>query len=205
MVKEDQIEFLENLKNKQAVKRQKIGDEGFSKSEHYIINGKDERAESLWKKDERFNMEELNLNLIPDDENSLLKKKTQMKWDHKKKKYVQVKVGKDGNVQKLKNESGKLINYKKDKDPELYKKWMKKTHIKIQESGEMEDRHTVQSAHTFHRSKYKMKQKGHKKDRVKDREQLRKVDQNEKIMKKRKKYELNKKINKKRSRFSIFS
>lgn len=185
MNKDEQAQFIEGLKSKQTVKRQKIGEEGFEKSEHYVINGKDENAENLWKKDEKFNMEDLNLNLIPDDENSLMKKKTQMKWDHKKKRYVQVQVGKDGKAQKLKNEAGKFINYKKDKDPELYKKWMKKTHLKIQETGELEDKHTVDSANTFHRNKYEMKKSGHKANRVKEREQLRKLDQIEKMKKKK--------------------
>jgi hypothetical protein len=135
MSKEERKEFLKGVKSSQKTnKRQKTSETTeFQKSSHYITSNKDENAESMWGKDEKFNMEDLNLNLLPDDEKSLLKKKQEMKWDAKKKRYVQVEIGQDG--KKTKNESGKAINYKKDKDPELYKKWMKRTHLKIQDTG----------------------------------------------------------------------
>ena len=44
----------------------------------------------------------------------------------------------------MKNEAGKAIDEKKKK-PEIYKKWMKKTHLKIQKAGEVEDPRTVKS------------------------------------------------------------
>ena len=73
------------------------GDTEF-KSQFYVSSGKDERAdtESLWLNSEKFNVDDLNLNLLPDDEKSLLKHTQQMKWDDKKKRYVQVNVNKDG-------------------------------------------------------------------------------------------------------------
>uniref|UniRef100_A0A7S3J4G9 DBP10 C-terminal domain-containing protein n=1 Tax=Euplotes harpa TaxID=151035 RepID=A0A7S3J4G9_9SPIT len=187
--KEERDKFLCDLKSKQTVKRQKIGEEGFAVSEHYIKYEKDERAESMWKKDEKFNMEDLNLNLIPDDEKSLLKKKTEMRWDKSKKKYVQVATGKDSFVKKARNEAGKLINYKRDKDPELYKKWMKKTHLKIQDTGEQEDKHTVTGASSYTKDRYQLKSMGKKNVnvRLKEKEQLRKVAQIEKIKQKKQK------------------
>ena len=130
----------------------------------------------MWGKDEKFNMEDLNLNLLPDDEKSLLKTSQSMKWDSKKKKYVQVNVRHDGST--LKNEAGKKINYKRDKDPELYKKWVRRTHLKIQDTGkepkilysfvliyilgEQEDRRTVDNAQSFHKGRRDMKRMGKK-------------------------------------------
>ncbi len=81
-----------------------------------------------------------------------------MKWDSKKKKYVQVNERKDGS--KLKNESGKYINYKKDKDPQLYKKWVQRTHLKIQDTGEREDKRAVDSAQQIHKGRRDMKRMG---------------------------------------------
>jgi hypothetical protein len=52
------------------------------------------------------------------------------------------KVDRDGRVMKEKrNESGvKISNKNADKTREsIYKKWMKKTHMKLQSSGEVED------------------------------------------------------------------
>jgi hypothetical protein len=143
----------------------------------------------LWGKDEKFNVEDLNLNLLPDDEKSLLKQTQQMRWDKIKKKYVQVNVGKDGTVTKLKNEAGKVINYKKDKDPELYKRWMKRTHLKIQDTGEHEDRRMVDNAQSFHQDRRELKRMGQKATNIKgkDREQVRKMDQIEKMKKKKRK------------------
>ncbi len=75
---------------------------------------------------------------MPDDAESLLKQKRALKWDQKKKRYVEMVVGKDGKAIRPKNESGKAINDKK-KDPEIYKKWMKRTHLRVQRAGERED------------------------------------------------------------------
>ena len=135
MSKDEQNEFLESVKsNPRATKRQKTSETAEShKKAFYITSQKDDNAENLWGKDEKFNVEDLNLNLLPDDEQSLMKKRQEMKWDSKKRRYVQVEIGQDG--KKTKNEAGKAINYKKDKDPELYKKWMRKTHLKIQDAG----------------------------------------------------------------------
>lgn len=57
-----------------------------------------------------------------------------MKWDSKKKRYMLKKVDRDGRVMKEKrNEAGvKITNKMADKKREsIYKKWMKKTHMKL--------------------------------------------------------------------------
>lgn len=200
MNKEERTKFLEDLKRSPSThKRRKLSEgDDFKVSEFYIKNSKDDNAENMWGKDEKFNLEDLNLNLLPDDEHSLLKQKSEMKWDKTKKKYVQVVVGKDGTKSKLKNESGKFINYKKDKDPELYKKWMKRTHLKIQETGEREDRRTVESAGSFHKNRRELKRMGKKATNIKgkDKEQLRRMEQIEKLKKKKQKMKDYKKGNK---------
>ena len=52
-----------------------------------------------------------------------------MKWDVKKKRYVEMLVDKDGKSHRIRNESGQVIDNKKN--PEIYKKWMKRTHLRI--------------------------------------------------------------------------
>jgi len=188
---EERNKFLEGLKRVPSThKRRKLSEgDDFKVSEFYIKNVKDENAENMWGKDEKFNLEDLNLNLLPDDEHRLLRQKSEMKWDKTKKKYVQVVVGKDGTKSKLKNEAGKFINYKKDKDPELYKKWMRRTHLKIQDTGEREDRRTVESAGAYNRNRREMKRMGQTATNIKgkDKEQLRRMDQIEKLKRKKQK------------------
>lgn len=65
----------------------------------------------LWGEHERNFLEDVTINLIPDDEAALgLKAKTHMKWDAKKKRYMLKKVDRDGNiVRDKKNEAGVKI------------------------------------------------------------------------------------------------
>lgn len=175
---------MSELREKSTHKRQKITEEDdFKKSEFYIKNEKDDNAENMWGKDEKFDMEELNLNLLPDDEHSLLRQKREMKWDAKKRKYVQVAIGSDGKATKIKNEAGKFVNYKKDKDPELYKKWMRRTHLKIQDAGEKEDVRTVENARSFHMNRRELKRQGKKTSNIRGRprDQVKGIDQIEKM------------------------
>ena len=72
---------------------------------------------------------------MPDDPESLLKQDRALKWDAKRKRYVEKIIGSDGKAYMPKNEAGKSIDAKK-KDPELYKKWMKRTHLRVQRAGE---------------------------------------------------------------------
>lgn len=109
-------------------------------------------------------------------------------------------VGSDGTSKKYtKNEAGKKINYKKDKDPELYKKWMKRTHIKIQDTGEKEDKRTVENAFSFHMKRYEDRKEGKKmkNTRINSRGQIKNVDQLTK-MKKKKRLEIEKRSKKRR-------
>jgi hypothetical protein len=104
----------------------------------------------LWGEGERNYLEDVTINLIPDDEAALgIKAKTHMKWDAKKKRYMLKKVDRDGNiVRDKKNEAGVKITAKmgENRPESIYKKWMKKTHLKLQSSGEVENTKTVEAA-----------------------------------------------------------
>jgi len=81
----------------------------------------------MWDNHERAFLEDVTLNLIPDDEHMNTKGKTVMKWDKTKRRYTLQKVDRDGKVVKEKrNESGKKITKAgfMNKDPDaIYKKW----------------------------------------------------------------------------------
>jgi DBP10CT (NUC160) domain len=98
-------------------------------------NEEEEKRGALWGEEERAFLEDVTLNLIPDDDISMMTKgKTAMKWDSKKKRYMLKKVDRDGKIiQEKRNESGaKITKAQLAKGKEsIYKKWMKKTHMKL--------------------------------------------------------------------------
>jgi hypothetical protein len=62
-----------------------------------------------------------------------------MKWDPTKKRYMLKNIDSKGTVVKEKlNESGKRIKEKDKKKETTYQKWTKKTHLKLQSTGEIE-------------------------------------------------------------------
>ena len=123
----------------------------------------------MWDDHERAFLEDVTLNLIPDDEHMNTKGKTVMKWDKTKKRYTLQKVDREGKVMKEKrNESGKKITKKnvmnKDHD-EVYKKWQQRTHLSLQRSGEMENTKLIAQARSANEGRSMMKQfRGRHKD-----------------------------------------
>ena len=97
-------------------------------------DGKANRSE-LWGDDERAFLEDVTVNMVPDDDATTnLKGKTAMKWDGKKKRYMLKKVDREGKViPEKRNEAGAKITKKNIENPKesMYKKWMKKTHLKL--------------------------------------------------------------------------
>ena len=89
----------------------------------------DKSKHSMWTEGEQQFLEDVKMDLIPDDEALNTKGKTVMKWDKVKKRYLLQKVDREGRVVKEKrNESGKKIKGKKDVDETaIYKKWQKNT------------------------------------------------------------------------------
>ena len=105
-----------------------------------ISDGKANKS-NLWGEEEKAFLEDVTLNLIPDDDEALkIKGKTAMKWDSRKKRYMLKKVDRDGRVMKeKKNEAGVKIKKRDSKKESIYKKWMKRTHMKLQNTGEVEN------------------------------------------------------------------
>ena len=68
---------------------------------------------SLWDDHERAFLDDVTMNLIPDDEHTNTKGKTVMKWDKVKKRYTLQKVDREGKIMaERKNEAGKKISKK---------------------------------------------------------------------------------------------
>ena len=120
------------------VKRSQI--RNFRSNPNYIADSKDAQNQiskkSLWGDEKPITLDELTMNILPDnDEGSNNKKK--LVWDNKKKNFIRGKVDNKGNIIK-KNESGVKIK-KDDKSPSQFKKWKKKNKANIQKVGETEN------------------------------------------------------------------
>lgn len=108
-------------------------------------------ASSLWGDTEKNFLEDVTMNMLPDEDEAMahIKGKTAMKWDPIKKRYMLKKVDREGRViAEKRNESGAKITKKmKEKDKEsIYKKWQQRTHLTLQKSGEHEDTKTIEQA-----------------------------------------------------------
>lgn len=126
----------------------------FKDEQHFVlgqkanVNEDKANASSLWNEGEKNFLEDVTMNVLPDDENGIkgFKGRTTMKWDNVKKRYMLKQVDRDGKViAEKKNEAGVKIS-KKMKEKEkvsIYKKWQEKTHLSLQKTGEMEDTKTI--------------------------------------------------------------
>ena len=133
------------------VKRSKLDDykaEDFIQPER-IVTTENIKANtsSLWNDGEKAYLEDVTMNLVPDDDAvKNLKGQTAMRWDAKKKRYMLKKVDREGRViAEKRNESGaKITNKMKEKGKEsIFKKWQQRTHLTLQKSGEMEDTNAI--------------------------------------------------------------
>jgi len=91
-------------------------------------------------KERGLEMEQYQMDLMPDDASDIKKAKSVIRWDAKKKKYLPVMVSVDGRVMKngkKRNESGHRVKGDAEKSS-IYKKWMQSTKKRIQKVGEME-------------------------------------------------------------------
>mmetsp|Transcript_25107 Transcript_25107/g.54655 ORF Transcript_25107/g.54655 Transcript_25107/m.54655 type:complete len:973 (-) Transcript_25107:215-3133(-) len=102
----------------------------------YLSVDKNQQEEA---KERGLDMEEYQMDLLPDDSSDLKKSKSVIRWDAKKKKYLPVMVSADGRVQKSnrRNESGKKVTGDGVKS-NIYKKWVQSTKKRIPKVGEME-------------------------------------------------------------------
>lgn len=95
---------------------------------------------SLWEDHERAFLEEVTMNLMPDDEAMDVKGKTVMKWDKVKKRYTLQRVDRDNRViREKRNESGAKIKAGQEDKNNIYKKWQQRTHMSLQRTGEQEN------------------------------------------------------------------
>jgi hypothetical protein len=135
-IDEDEDKKEDLLKNKR--KRSKI--RNFKENPHYISD-KADGSKNLWGNEKPLDLEELTVNILPDDASN---NKQKFVWDPKKKNFTFAKLDEGGKIIR-KNESGVKI---KEKDKfQAYKKWQKKTKLKIQKVGEEENTKIVNNAY----------------------------------------------------------
>jgi len=92
-------------------------------------------------------IEEMVLELAPDEDKAIFRKRSLQKWDAKKKKYIQAESVADKKKMFIKNESGSVVKKspgdkkggKVDKTGKLYNDWMQKTNRYIPTVGAIED------------------------------------------------------------------
>lgn len=90
-------------------------------------------------KERGLDMEQYQMDLLPDDSSDIKRSKSVMRWDAKKKKYLPVMVSVDGRVVKgqRRNESGQKVKGEGGKSG-IYQKWTKASKRRIQKVGELE-------------------------------------------------------------------
>jgi ATP-dependent RNA helicase DDX54/DBP10 len=122
-----------------------------------FITEKQDKSTSLWGDEKPISLDELTLNIVPDDDN--LHKRKKLVWDPKKKNFIKGNVDSRGKLIKM-NEAGKAIK-KGDKDPKLFQKWKKKNQIKsIPKVGELENDKLVNQASNIFRERKLAKRTG---------------------------------------------
>jgi len=112
----------------------------------------------LWGGEEPINLNDVALE-IPGDQDDTMKPTKKRKWDKEKKRFVSVFVDPEGREIKDKDKS---FTKKKtvEKLKEKYNNWIKKTHVRIQNAGEMEDENVVENAKNAFRSRKELKKMG---------------------------------------------
>lgn len=129
--------------------------EDYKDSTNFVTNQREETTNtkfnqsSLWGEHEKNFLEDVTMNLIPDEDASKnFKGKTAMKWDAQKKRYILKKVDREGKViAEKRNESGQKITKKMKENKKgegIYKKWQQKTHLNLQKAGEQEDTKAIE-------------------------------------------------------------
>merc|ERR1711953_1642556 len=107
------------------------------REQFYLSVERDKREEA---KERGLDMEQYQLDLMPDDEGQIKSAKSVMRWDAKKKKYLPCMVAVDGKVVKKgrkMNESGQKVKGDAEKS-NIYQKWAKTSKLRVQKPGELE-------------------------------------------------------------------
>jgi ATP-dependent RNA helicase DDX54/DBP10 len=104
----------------------------FAEQHLTVSGGSDARGAADF---DQGNMDAAILDLVPDDEAGISKKRATYHWDKKKKKYIRLQPGEAlTGSGKVKSESGAKVNAGQQKG--LYKKWQARTHMKVATAGE---------------------------------------------------------------------
>lgn len=159
------------------------------------ISEKKENNTSLWGDEKPITLDELTLNIAPDDDS--LANKKRLVWDPKKKNFVNSNVDKTGKIIKN-NEAGVRVK-SKDKNPHSYQKWKKKNRLRVQNVGEMENDKITGTADTmFKERKLNKSMKGSKTgDSKKGKNEVKNFDQLLKAKKEKFKKQFGKNFSKK--------
>ena len=135
------------------IKRSKLDnykDEGYIAAERiHTTENQKANASALWGDGEKAYLDDVTMDIIPDDDAvKNIKGKTAMRWDEKKKRYMLKKVDREGRViAERRNESGaKISNKNKKESGSIFKKWQQNTQLNLQRSGEMEDTKAIENA-----------------------------------------------------------
>ena len=125
------------------------GASGGKVEQFYLSTERDVTEEA---RERGFDMEQYQMDLLPDDASDIKKAKSVMRWDAKRKKYLPTMVSVDGRALKgqRRNESGKKVKGEKEKGS-AYQKWSQATKRRIQKVGEVED--TSNTSHALGRLK----------------------------------------------------
>jgi len=129
-----------------------------------------------------LNSDAIVLDLNGDDKDTMGSKKSVMKWDRKRKKFVMAAANVDINSKKggkkMKNESGQLVEAKKGK---IYEDWKQKHKIAIPLAGDMEDdilsRRLTQPYNRFQHNKGQQNKKEEPEGKQKYKTELKSKDQ----------------------------
>lgn len=109
--------------------------EGHADFDEVQVPDMDEREEGMAMRDYEFS-------LVPDENDEIIKHKSVMRWDVKKKKYLPTLISADNKVvkqkSKFKNDAGVTVSGQESMRG-LYKAWQRKSKMRIQEIGEQED------------------------------------------------------------------
>ena len=112
----------------------------------------------MWTDNEKSFLENVTMDLIPDDEALNVKGKTVRKWDRVKKRYVLQKVDREGKVMReRRNESGAKVGNKDKKQVSAYKNWQTRTHLSLQRPGEQENKKLIEQAKNANEGRKMMK------------------------------------------------
>ncbi len=105
----------------------------------------------MWGGEEPIDINDAVVELPGNQGDDSMKAQKRRKWDKEKKRFVNVFVDPEGKVLKDKEKGafGKPIQKLKDK----YNKWVKRTHVRIQDAGEAEDERMVENARSSSKSR----------------------------------------------------